>query len=38
MAGTTQQGRDSDLCDWLAVEGDVDDFIFYGDAAQQSEK
>jgi hypothetical protein len=38
MAETTQQGRNSDLRDWLAVEGDLDDFIFYGDTAQQSEK
>lgn len=38
MAALTQQVHGSDLCDWLEVEGDVDDFIFYGDTAQQSEK
>ena len=31
-------GEESALTDWLAVEGDLDDFIFYAAESAQSEK
>ncbi len=34
----TEPRRDDPLRDWLEVEGDLDDFLFYGCVGHESEK
>ena len=38
MANTEQQSFEALIADWLTVEGDLDDFIFYSENEQVSEK
>lgn len=38
MANSEQQSFEALIADWLTVEGDLDDFIFYSENEQVSEK